>query len=159
MKPFILSPALSLRRKALKTYRSFFFIVAVLFGGGLIYAQTDTGPKKNPDNWSSYSYRNIAIEKIYPHQLGYVISYRKGPSEFANAYLPLTWFAQSAGKGELIHLGIGKMWPYLTVYFKDDKFSHVRLYVRDYSHSSWGRLPINANLDSNFDVEEVLLEY
>ncbi len=113
-----------------------------------------------PENSSAYYYVNVPIEKIYPHRLGFVISYRKGGSSLGQSYLPIKWFEKSAGKGELIRLAGGTQWPYLSVFYKDGKVDHIRLFVREeLSHPSWGSLPSTAKIDDRFDVEELHLEY
>jgi len=112
------------------------------------------------ENSSAYYYVNVHIEKVYPHQLGYMIAYRKSGAELGQAYLPGTWFTKSAGKGELIRLEGGAQWPYLSVYYKDGKVDHVRLFVRaEFSHQSWGHIPSTANIDDRFNVEELKLVF
>jgi len=112
------------------------------------------------DSKSSYYYINVPIEKVYPHRLGYFILYRKGGSELGQAYLPIKWFTQSAGKGELVTLPSGPDWPYLSVYYKDGAFSHVRLFIAaSYAHQSWGNLPSSANIDEKFNIDELKLEF
>jgi len=113
-----------------------------------------------PENKSAYYYVNVPIEKVYPHRLGYLISYRKGPAGLAQAYLPIKWFEKAGDKGELIRLEGGTQWPYLSVFYKDGKVSHVRLYVRrEFGHQSWGSLPSTAKIDDRFDIEELKLEF
>jgi hypothetical protein len=118
-----------------------------------------TAPQ-NGDKWSAYYYVNVPIEKVYPYRLGYVIAYRKSGNELGRLYLPLEWFAASAGKGELIKMGPTTEWPYLTLFYKEGKFDHVRLHVSEsYSHLTWGNLPQGTNLDDKFKVEEPKLEF
>jgi hypothetical protein len=108
------------------------------------------------DQQSEYFYYNVPIEKVYPYRLGYVIRYRKGASDMATVYLPREWFNDAAGKGELIYLSSGPRWPYLSVYYKDGEFNHVRIYLRRLrSHETWGNIPLGVNLDEHFaNVEE-----
>jgi hypothetical protein len=49
----------------------------------------------------------------------------------------------------------------MTVFYKDGKFSHVRLYVRkERSHESWGDVPLNVNIDDRFEgVEGITLQF
>jgi hypothetical protein len=108
------------------------------------------------DKQSEFFYYNVPIERVYPYRRGYVIKYRKGSIGMATTYLPREWFDDAASKGELIYLDYGPKWPYLTVFYKQGQFSHIRLYVRrDRGHESWGNIPLNVNLDEHFDnVEE-----
>jgi len=129
-----------------------FAVFTVLLAAGLpVFAQAD---KKAND--SEYYYKNVTLEKIYPYRNGYVIQYRRGLNRIEKGFLPLEWFSSSAGKGEIITLPKGQVWPSLTVYYKNGEFSHVRLYVHHMaSHSTWGTIPQNVNLDSQFEnVEE-----
>jgi hypothetical protein len=120
--------------------------------------EEDSGSK------SPYYYVNVPIERIYPHRKGYVVSYRKGFTGLATTYLPVEWFAAgvgNSGKGDIVLLGPGSAWPYLTVFYKDGAFSHVRLYVRqERGHESWGNIPLTVNLDERFEnVEDLKLEF
>ena len=110
---------------------------------------------------SDYYYFNIPIEKIYTHNLGYVIIYRKGVNQMARTYLPLEWFTDMAGRGEIAALGPGKEWPSMTVYYKNGEFSHVRLRLRrSRAHETWGVVPFNVNMDEYFkNIEEVKLQF
>jgi hypothetical protein len=110
---------------------------------------------------SGYFYVNVPIEKVYPYRKGYVVQYRKGVNQMARAYLPIEWFEDAAGKGELLYLGTGNAWPYLTVYYKDGAFSHVRLYLRrDRAHASWGNIGLGINIDDRFEeVYDLKLEF
>jgi hypothetical protein len=79
----------------------------------------------------------------------------------ARAYIPMEWFVDSAGRGEIITLPKGKTWPSMSVYYKEGEFSHVRLYVhRSPAHQTWGIIPQNVNIDSRFeDVETLDLKF
>jgi hypothetical protein len=113
------------------------------------------------DKKSEYYYVNVPLEKVYPYRKGYVVLYRKGVNQLAQAYLPLEWFTATAGKGDLIRIGSGTSWPYLSIYYKDGAFSHVRLYVRkEAGHETWGNIPLNINIDDRFEnVDDLKLEF
>jgi hypothetical protein len=113
------------------------------------------------EHTSEYFYVNISVEKIYPYNKGYVVVYRKGVNQMAQTYLPVEWFTEAAGKGELVTLPRGKNWPSLTVYYKAGEFSHVRLYVHPVkSHESWGNIPLNVNIDDRFEnIETIQIEF
>jgi hypothetical protein len=110
---------------------------------------------------SEYYYVNTTIEKIFPYRRGYVVQYRKNLTSIGRVYLPVEWFTDAAGKGELIWLNPGRSWPSLSIYYQGGEFSHVRLYVRkDLTHESWGNVPQNVNIDSYFEnVTDIKLEY
>jgi hypothetical protein len=113
------------------------------------------------EHTSEYFYVNVPLEKIYPYEKGYVVTYRKGVNQMARTYLPMDWFSEAAGKGDLVTLPRGKNWPSLTVYYKAGEFSHVRLYIHPVkSHESWGNIPLNDNIDDRFeDVETIKIEF
>jgi hypothetical protein len=110
---------------------------------------------------SEYYYVNITLEKVFPYRKGYVVQYRKGQFGYGRTYLPAEWFTDAGAKGEIITLPPGKVWPTLTVYYKNGAFSHVRLYVhRVATHESWGSIPQNINLDDKFDyLDSIKIEY
>jgi hypothetical protein len=136
-------------------------IVAVIFAvlvaaSSPLFAQT-----VKEENASEYYYVNILLEKIYPYRNGYVLQYRKGLNQIDRLYIPMEWFTNSAGKGELVTLPPGTAWPSLSVYYKGGEFSHIRLYVhRRASHQTWGTIPQNVNLDSRFEnVEDLKVKF
>jgi len=137
------------------------FVIAAVFTvflvtGSLVFAQNI--PKEYE---SEYYYKNVSLEKIYLYRSGYIVQYRRGMNSLDKAYLPMSWFSSSAGRGEIITLPSGKAWPSLTIYYKNGEFSHVRLYVHHVdSHQTWGVIPQNVNLDSYFEnVEDIRLKF
>ena len=145
----------------MKTYRVSVFALFAFFLVLPAFAQDSAKETaQSGELWSEYYYVNVPLEKVYPHHLGYVISYRKGGAKIGQAYIPLKWFNRAGGKGELIRLTTGTEWPYMTVYYKSGQFSHIRLFVRgNLSHESWGNLPQGMPGDEKFDIEELKLEY
>ena len=131
-------------------------VVLVVLIQGLSLSASESKYKE-----SDYYYFNIPIEKIYSHRLGYIIIYRKGVNQMARTYLPIEWFTDAAGKGEILTIGPGKEWPSMTVYYNQGEFSHVRLRLRRAgAHESWGLFPLNVNIDAAFkDIEEVKIEF
>ena len=130
-------------------------ILAVLCQGTALFAQESKYKE------SEYYYFNFSIERIFSHRLGYMVVYRKGALQLARTFLPMEWFVDTNGKGELIGLRSGREWPSMSVYYKNGEFSHVRLRARvDRAHSTWGFIPLNYNIDEQFkDIEEVKLEF
>ena len=133
----------------------FVFIAAMLVIGMPVFAQ-----ENHDEGGSAFYYVNITLEKIYPHKAGYAVQYRTGGRNFATAYLPIEWFANAGGKGEVIFLPKGYTWPSMSVYYKDGEFSHVRLYVHRWvSHQTWGVVPQNASAENFEGVEGITIEY
>ncbi|MDR2808382.1 MAG: hypothetical protein LBB43_05160 [Spirochaetaceae bacterium] len=113
-----------------------------------VFAQ-DAGARK-----SDVYYVNVPIEKIYPYSKGYVVAYRDNIDDVLYTYLPYEWFFTIGGRGDIISLGSGTSWPYLTVFYKAGTFNHVRLYIRpEANHPSWGSIINEVNLDEHFDPE------
>jgi hypothetical protein len=107
---------------------------------------------------SSYYYVNIPLIRVYTHQLGYKVVYRLDSKPSTEAYLPLTWFVPG-GKGELV-VARGPSYPYMAVFYKDGKFSHVRLFLQENpSDPSWGTMRTGQDLTKAFAVEEPKLDF
>jgi hypothetical protein len=123
-------------------------------------ADSGSSPQKYT-NESEYYPVFVQVEKIYNYSKGYIVSYRKGPFQMANAYLPIEWFRGTSGKGHIVRQGSANTWPRLVVYYKNGEFSHLRLYVhRDRNHETWGVARASAELDSKFEnVEDIKLEF
>ena len=136
-------------------------IVVAVFLASLGFGSPLFAQKFSPGHESEYFYVNIGLENIYPYRAGYIVQYRKGVNQMARLYIPGDWFTDAAGKGELIVLPKGRSWPSLTVYYKNGEFSHVRMYVhRSKSHETWGNIPMNVNLDDQFEnIESIKIEF
>ncbi|MDR3123254.1 MAG: hypothetical protein LBU16_05700 [Treponema sp.] len=138
-----------------------FFTTLLFIAAGLapLVAQQTASPSSS-DAEGSYAI-TVSLERVYPYRKGYVVKYTRGLGKTADAYLPIGWFEGAGKKAELILLGSGTDWPHMTVFYRDGKFSHVRLYVRkERSHESWGNVPLNVNIDDRFEgVEEITLRF
>jgi hypothetical protein len=114
---------------------------------------------------SEFYVLNVSIEKIYSHQLGYIVEYRKNLMGTERVYLPLEWFTrtvetQNPLKGQLIKIRQQSLPPYLTIYYKGGKTDHIKLFVRDLNHPSWGTVVNGVTLNDNFNgVEEIRIIY
>jgi len=80
-----------------------------------------------PANESSFYPARIDVVKVYSHSDGFRVIYRKGSADVADVFLPARWFV-SGGKAEMVR-GNDTSFPYMTVFYKDGKFDHLRLYV------------------------------
>jgi hypothetical protein len=73
--------------------------------------------------------------------------------------IPNEWFTSAERKAEIVKLPRGANWPYLTVFYRNGEFSHVRLYVHALrTHSTWSVLPNNIDIESYFNQETLVLE-
>ncbi len=112
---------------------------------------------------SPYYVRTVPIIKIYDTNLGYRVVYMKSDFKLHAIYLPKTWFTVAAATGEIpkaeLVAGTDSTYPYFSVFWKDGKFSHIRLYLQsDLNHESWGDIDPNLDLTDKFNVETLDLK-
>jgi hypothetical protein len=116
------------------------------------------------DDTSNLYARTVQIVKVYPHHLGYKVTYLTSKLTYGTTYLPQKWFTQAAfkdgvqAKGELFW-GVEDTYPYMIVFWENGKFSHVRLFLHKSMHDiSYG--VIRGEEDpAAFDIEEIKLQY
>jgi hypothetical protein len=88
---------------------------------------------------SSFYPVRIDVLKVYSHGDGFKVLYRKGSSDVGVVYIPARWFVPG-GKAELVRAN-DPSFPYMTIFYKDGKFDHLRLYVlTDTKDDTWGVL-------------------
>jgi len=81
----------------------------------------------------------IDVVKVFSHGDGFKVVYRKGSADVSAVYLPARWFVPG-GKAELVR-ATDASFPYMTLFYKDGKFDHLRLYVlQDQTDETWGVL-------------------
>jgi hypothetical protein len=81
----------------------------------------------------------IDVVKVFSHGDGFKVVYRKGTADVGAVYLPVHWFVPG-GKAELVRAN-DPSFPYMTLFYKDGKFDHLRLYVlADQNDLTWGVL-------------------
>jgi hypothetical protein len=118
-------------------------------------ADTTTSSIKNPSDM--YPFR-LNVVKVYQHNLGYRVVYRVGQNDFSDAYIPMSWF-KAGGKAQLVRSN-DPAFPYMVIYYRQGKFSHVRLYVKDYAKdSSWGVLEGGPEIADKFNLEEIVPKF
>lgn len=96
----------------------------------------------------------LYIEKVYPHELGYKIEYRRPNSLYlAEAYLPLTWFGGPDSLVNLIYENNQSV-PFLHIYWEGTEVHHMTLFVHpNYQDLSWGTLSQTRGIADEFDIE------
>ncbi len=114
------------------------------------------------DKESEYYSVNLMIYRVSPHPDGYRVEYYKPSGELYAVYMPMKWFEQgNQGNGQVVW-GNGPQYPYMTIFYKDGKIDHMRLYVmEDEYHTSWGTLDRTKDYSDKFGVafEDFRLEY
>ena len=110
-----------------------------------------------PANESSFYPVRVDVVKVFSHADGFRVIYRRGSSSVGEVYLPARWFV-SGGKAELVR-GNDASFPYITVFYKDGKFDHLRLYVlADQKDQTWGILN-PADGAGKFTSDDLKLDY
>ena len=90
--------------------------------------------------------RTLPVEKVFIHSLGYAIVYHK-PSDFSYGliYIPFNWFTEAGGAGEIIW-GRDSAFPYMSIFWVNGKFSHIKLYFQEsLGHPMWENLHKSYN--------------
>ncbi len=106
---------------------------------------------------SSFYPLRFDVVKVYSHAEGYRVIYRKGSTGMAEFYIPAKWFVPG-GKAELIRAN-DPSFPYVVLYYKEGKFSHVRLYVKaSMKDETWGVLEPDVGR-GKFNVDELKPEF
>ena len=124
-------------------------LISLLLGVSAVSAQ-DQDPK--------IYVKTVSIMKILNHSLGYKVLYLKSSMDVGEFYVPHSWF-KAGGKAELV-MGYTLAFPYFSVFYRDGKFDHIKLYAHDnIQHLSWGRLKTQAGDSSKFEVETLDLEF
>ena len=124
-------------------------VLFMIICGTFLYAEVTT---------SEFYPKTMAINKVYPHTMGYKVEYIKSNRTLGSFYAPTSWFKKAAGYGEIVY-GQGSQYPYATFYYKDGKIDHFRLYlVSNFNDISWGVLR-GSDYTKQFDVNELVIEY
>jgi hypothetical protein len=99
----------------------------------------------------------VDVVKVYSHADGFRVLYRKGSVDVTDVYLPMKWFVPG-GKAELVRAD-DPSYPYMTVFYKEGKFDHLRLYVKENSRDeTWGILDPSAGV-GKFDIDDLKLQF
>ncbi len=101
-------------------------------------------------------YVNAKILKIFPHQKGFYIIYRRAGLDSAGVFIPHKWFSAEDGRGVVQRVN-GRIDPYLSFFIKEGKFNHIKVSVpRDILDPVWGELETPSKYDDKFDGVETL---
>ena len=103
--------------------------------------------------------KTIFVVKVYNDNLGFRVDYQTSDMKLHSIYMPQEWFGVAAGYGEVVY-GNHPSAPYLSIWYKDDKVDHFRLYVKeDFADPSWGAFRITGVNEDLFQVEELTVIY
>lgn len=99
---------------------------------------------------STMYYQTLRILKIYPMQEGYQVRYISPVGTVHDLYVPISWFGTGTSKAILI-AGTDPSYPYMSIYWDNDKFAYVKLYVNSNpADPSWGEAPQGYNPKDKF---------
>ncbi len=130
------------------------FLAVLFITVGMSFAQT-----------SDMYVKSVSISKIYSHKLGYRVVFMKSNTQMEVFYVPKTWFetaavSGSAPKAEVLY-GNEDSYPYFSIFWKDGKFDHIRLYLKNnLADLTWGEInPAWGNLTKKFDIDTLDLKF
>jgi hypothetical protein len=98
--------------------------------------------------------KTIGVQKVWVHELGYMLTFFNSHQQMQNIYVPVTWFNQGpASKAEIIYDNNLK-YPFISIFWADGKFDHINLYVlSNFNSVTWGVL--TGDLTTQFNVQDV----
>lgn len=112
---------------------------------------------------SPYYAKAVTIQKVTSHEKGYKVTYFTSHGDLKTIYVPLEWFYQVGDyktddgfiKAEIVR-GNGDSYPYMQIFWKNGKFHHLRLFVRDsYNDRMWGIVNPAENMGAKFDPAKI----
>jgi len=105
---------------------------------------------------STMYYQTLRILKIFPMQEGYQVRYLTPVGTVRDLYVPISWFGTGTSKAILI-AGTDPSYPYLAIYWNNDKFDYIKLYVKsDPADPTWGEVPQGYNAQGKFPTNGAL---
>lgn len=114
---------------------------------------------------SEYYVKTVPIFKIYHHNQGFRVVYETQDLKLKDTFIPYAWFKNPQNptaehwKAEVVYGDRGE-YPYFNVYWKNGKFSHIRLFLWNSKHHlSWGTLKDPNRYNDKFDIEEPVFDF
>ena len=108
---------------------------------------------------SAFYVKTIYAIRVYNDKLGFRVDYQTANMELHAVYMPTEWFEGTAAYGEVIY-GNHPSAPYLSIFYKDSKIDHFRLYVKEqFDDPSWGVMRNAGASEEDFDIEVLSLVY
>ncbi len=135
--------------------RSVLAILIILLGA----SSTAFGQEQNDNEKNNLLALTVYVQRVYPHSQGYKVIYNRSDLYPGEVYLPGRWFTNTDGKGAIIYSNHPSV-PYMTVFYENGEFSHVRLFVHSNpSHTSWGALRGAQDLSNEFSSDTLEIVY
>ncbi|MFO7850673.1 MAG: hypothetical protein R6V67_12025 [Spirochaetia bacterium] len=113
---------------------------------------------------SEFFVKTVPVNKVYQHRLGYRVAYPKSDHTMGILYIPHKWFNREADTEEVakaeLATGSGPAYPYLSIFWKNGEFHHIRLYVKqNLQDVSYGQLDNPEAFNDRFDVDTLDPEF
>lgn len=138
------------------------FLIGLIIPSALS-AQAVVDTWKGTELESDFYTVQLMIYRVSTHPMGYRVEYYKPNGDLFSVYCPLEWFEQGQTGPAQVVWGEGTQYPYMSLYYKDGKIHHFRLYLIDNQyHTSWGTLErADSEYEEKFDVsfEDFSIEY
>lgn len=97
---------------------------------------------RNEANWSTLSYENVPVYKVYDSKEAYVVIYEKNKVGVGETVIPKKWAKFVPGESRKLHLRKlpgGKLKSFMTIVKKDGEFKKVILTIpTDMRNPVWG---------------------
>lgn len=97
---------------------------------------------RNEENWSTLSYENVPVYKVYDSKEAYVVIYEKNKVGVGETVIPKKWAKFVSGESRKLHLRKlpgGKLKSFMTIVKKDGEFKKVILTIpTDMRNPVWG---------------------
>lgn len=104
-------------------------------------------------------YFNVPILKVFVHNKGYYVIYRRADLKTEEAFIPHKWFLPSDGRAQLQKIN-DRINPYLAVYVKAGKFDFTKLVLpKNPKNPVWGILNNASQYDDSFNNEALELKF
>jgi len=100
---------------------------------------------------------HLNADRVYLHNDGYAIQYKKDMNVNRMAYLPMKWFYFDKEKNktlaEVVLLEPGRTWPHAVFFYRNGALDHIKLYIRkEMAHPSWGMMQPYTDYKDLFNV-------
>ncbi len=112
---------------------------------------------------SPYFTKSVVITRVFPHRLGYKVFYMSNDMIRREAYLPNSLFLEQKDdtmERSKLFTGNDKAYPYLTIFWRDGEFSHIKLYLKaSFADVSWAVFANPSTHDENFKNADLKFDF
>lgn len=126
----------------------------------LLFAIVSVFPLAAESKEADVYYVHSQILKIFPHQKGYYVIYKRAGSGTGEVYIPLEWFSVKENKADISFINM-RVSPYLSFFIRNGKCDYVRISTpKEKGSQIWGLLPSPQEYDEKFNgIDSLPLEF